>query len=149
MNSMPSITPDFSTLDVPIDAWSAPFWQGTADHRLLMPSCTQCGTFRWPAGPFCPACHAQPVDWVPTGTPSIYSFTVLPVRSADETAAPQQRIPVLIEFADAPGVRLASVLIDTDPQAVTIGAAVIADWLPAANATVPVFRLASPQETSR
>lgn len=136
-----SITPDFAALDVPMDVHSAPFWQGTADHRLSFPSCTACGTFRWPAGPFCPKCHAQPVVWKPAGAASVYSFTILPVRGADESAPPQHRIPVLAEFADAPGVRLVSVLIDADPAAVAIGAPLTPDWLPAANATVPVFRL--------
>lgn len=138
---MSSITPDFTALDVARDAWSEPFWQGTAEHRLAFPSCTECGTFRWPAGPFCPKCHAQPVTWKSAGAASVYSFTVLPVRGADDGDPPQQRIPVLAEFADAPGVRLVSVLIDADPQAVTIGAPLTPDWLPAANATIPVFRL--------
>lgn len=143
---MNSITPDFSALEVPVDAWSAAFWDGTSEHRLTFPSCAECGTFRWPAGPFCPACHAQPVEWKPAGAASIYSFTVLPVRSPDENAPPAQRIPVLAKFADAPGVRLVSVLIDADPQAVTVGAPLTPDWLPAANATVPVFRLAESSE---
>lgn len=141
---MSSITPDFAALEVPMDAWSEAFWHGTAEHRLAFPSCTECGTFRWPAGPFCPNCHAQPVEWKLAGAASVYSFTILPVRSADENAAPQQRIPVLAEFADAPGVRLVSVLIDADPQQVAIGGPLVAAWLPAANATIPVFRLPEP-----
>jgi uncharacterized OB-fold protein len=136
-----SITPDFSALDVPIDAWSEGFWHGTAEHRLLMPSCTACGTFRWPAGPFCPTCHAQPVAWKSTGAARVYSFTILPVRGDDADAPPQHRIPLLVEFADAPGVRLVSVLVDADPQAVAIGAPLTPDWLSGANATIPVFRL--------
>lgn len=125
------MTPDFTELDVPMDVHSEPFWQGTAEQRLTFPRCTTCGTFRWPAGPFCPSCHAQPVEWVPAGAASVYSFTVLP----------QGRIPVLAEFADAPGVRLVTVLIDADPEHVAIGVPLVADWLPAANATIPVFRL--------
>lgn len=131
-----SITPDFAALEVPMDAWSEPFWQGTAEHRLAFPSCTQCGTFRWPAGPFCPKCHVQPVAWKAAGAASVYSFTVLPQRDGGG-----QRIPVLAEFAGAPGVRFVSVLIDADPQAVTVGAPLTPAWLPAANATLPVFRL--------
>jgi uncharacterized OB-fold protein len=134
--SAKSITPDFAALDVPMDVYSAPFWQGAAEHRLTFPSCTACGTFRWPAGPFCPKCHTQPVEWKPAGAASVYSFTVLPVRDTGE-----QRIPVLAVFAGAPGVRLVTVLVDAEPQQVAIGAPLVADWLPAANATIPVFRL--------
>lgn len=146
MNDL-SITPDFSGLEVPMDAWSEPFWQGTAEHRLAFPRCTACATFRWPAGPFCPACHTQAVEWVPAGEARIYSFTILPQRGPDD-APPRQRIPVLVEFAGIPGVRLASVLVDAVPETVAIEARLIPHWLPAANATIPAFRLA-PSEISQ
>lgn len=46
----------------------------------------------------------------------------------------------------APGVRLVSVLVDADPQAVAIGNPVNIEWRPATNGVVPVFR---PQEIAR
>ena len=46
-----SICPDFSELEIPMDAWSEPFWQAGSEGRVIMPRCTSCGTFRWPAGP--------------------------------------------------------------------------------------------------
>lgn len=140
LSSNLSICPDFSALQVPMDSWSEPFWQAGADGHVVMPRCKHCDLFRWPAGPFCPACHTQPVDWVPAGQARIYSFTVLPIPGADKEA-PQYRLPTLVEFADAPGVRLVSVLIDADPKQVAIGAPVDVEWHPAANAVVPVFRL--------
>jgi uncharacterized OB-fold protein len=137
-----SITPDLSALEIPMDAWSQPFWDAAAARRLVMPRCAACGTFRWPAGPFCPQCHTQALDWVAPGQGRIYSFTILPVRGETEGAAPQCRVPALVEFADAPGVRLVSSLIGAPAEKISIGAAVEIDWLAAANATVPVFRLA-------
>jgi len=138
-----SIAPDLSALEVPWDVWSEPFWQATAERKLLMPHCTECGTFRWPAGPFCPQCQSQKVTWVPPGLGHIYSFTVLPVLG-DAKDAPRHRVPVLVEFEQAKGVRLVSALIDAPLDGIAIGAAVEVDWLAAANATVPVFRLVSP-----
>ncbi|MBW8785308.1 MAG: OB-fold domain-containing protein [Novosphingobium sp.] len=137
-----SICPDFASLEVAWDAWSKPFWQAASERTLVMPRCGACGTFRWPVGPFCPECHAQSVEWLPPGQGSIYSFTILPVPGAYPTAAPSWRVPVLVEFADAPGVRLVSVLIDAPLDAIAIGDVVEPDWRPAANAKVPVFRLA-------
>jgi uncharacterized OB-fold protein len=137
-----SLTPDLSTLDIPWDAWSKPFWDAAAERTLLMPRCGDCGTFRWPAGPFCPNCRSQAVEWTAPGRGRIYSFTVLPVRGAQPDAAPQVRIPALVEFDDAPGVRLVSALIEAPVERVAIGAPVEVDWIPAANAAVPVFRLA-------
>lgn len=136
-----SICPDYAALDVAMDSWSEPFWQAGAEGRLLMPRCTHCGTFRWPAGPFCPECHTQPVEWVPPGQGRIYSFTILPAPGPDKEAPPGIRIPALVEFDDAPGVRLVSVLIDAAAGDVRIGDTVEVEWRPAANTPVPVFRL--------
>jgi uncharacterized OB-fold protein len=138
-----SICPDFSALEVPADAWSQPFWNAAKERKLLMPRCAACGTFRWPAGPFCPQCQSQPLDWVAPGQGRIYSFTILPVRGEDETAPPQFRIAALVEFDGAPGVRLLSSLIDAPSGLVKIGTAVDVDWRNAANATVPVFKLST------
>jgi uncharacterized protein len=135
--------PDFATLNIPMDAWSQPFWDAAAAHTLRVPRCIACGTFRWPAGPFCPACRSQPVDWVPPGRGSIYSFTIIPVRGRDP-AHPLWRIPVLVEFDAAPGIRLVSTLIRAPLERVRIGAAVEVEWLVAANAVVPVFQLTEP-----
>jgi uncharacterized OB-fold protein len=139
-----SMAPDLSTLEVPWDIWGEPFWRATAERQLLMPSCEACGTFRWPPGPFCAKCQSQKVAWQAPGQGRIYSFTVLPAAAAEKDAPPQYRVPVLVEFDQAPGVRLVSALIDAPLKNIAIGAAVEVDWLAAANATVPVFRLLEP-----
>lgn len=136
-----SICPDFSTFEIPMDAWSEPFWQAGSEGRTVMQQCSQCDTFRWPASPFCPSCRGQEVTWVPPGQARIYSFTILPVPGPDKEAPPRARIPALVEFAEAPGVRLVSVLVEADPQSVAIGDPVEIEWRPAANGVVPVFRL--------
>jgi uncharacterized OB-fold protein len=135
-----SITPDLSSVEIPWDAWSKPFWDAAAERRLLMPRCADCGAFRWPAGPFCPKCQSQRVEWTPPGQGRVYSFTILPVRAEGEDAPPQFRIPALIEFDDAKGVRLVASVVDSPVHAVAIGAAVEVEWIAAANALVPVFR---------
>ena len=30
------------------DVWTEPFWAAAAEHRLVVPRCTRCGTFRFP-----------------------------------------------------------------------------------------------------
>ena len=137
-----SITPDLSQLDIAIDAWSEPYWQAAGEHRLQFPRCGACGTFRWPAGPFCFECRSQAVEWVAAGQGRIFSYTVLPVMGPDKDAAPQYRTPVVVEFEGIPGVRLVSALVAAPLEEIAIGAAVEPVWLAAANATVPVFRLA-------
>jgi uncharacterized OB-fold protein len=135
-----SITPDYSALEIPMDAWSEPFWTAGAEGRIVMPRCGECGTFRWPAGPFCASCQSQAIEWVEPGQARIYSYTILPVPTG-EGAPPRQRIPTLVAFDEAPGVRLVSALVDSPIDQVAIDASVEVHWLPAANAAVPVFKL--------
>ena len=56
--------PDIRGLEVPTDAWTQPFWDAAAQGHLRFPRCAECGRFRWPPGPFCPACQSQAVQWV-------------------------------------------------------------------------------------
>lgn len=137
--SRTSIAPDIADLDVPIDAWTRPFWEATAEHRILLPRCGDCGTFRWPPGPFCPQCQSQQVDWVPGGEARIYSFTVVRAKAADGSEA--SSIPALIEFPQAGGIRLLAAIVGAEPAHVRIGTTVVPDWIAAANAQVPVFTL--------
>jgi uncharacterized OB-fold protein len=136
-----SLTPDLAGFEIPWDSWSKPFWDATAEHRLLMPRCGSCGTFRWPAGPFCPACRSQEIEWTSPGQGRIYSYTILPVRQEGEETPSRFRVPALIEFGDAPGVRLVASVVETPVEKLAIGAPVEVAWVPAANAAVPVFRI--------
>lgn len=137
-----SICPDYTKLDIAMDQWSEPFWAAGTEGRTEMPRCTHCATFRWPASAFCPACHEQGIEWLGAGQARIYSFTILSVPGPDKDAPPRRRIPAVVEFDGAPGVRLVSVLIDAPVDEVAIGAAVEVAWMPAANGVVPVFRMA-------
>ena len=143
-----SIRPDFSSFEIPMDVWSEPFWKAGIEHMLLMPRCQQCSTFRWPAGPFCPKCRSQPVDWVAPGAARLYSYTVMPVPSSNADTPPKFRAAALVEFEQAPGVRLVTVLVDAPRSgAIQIGAALDIDWISAANAQVPVVRLSPPRRS--
>jgi uncharacterized OB-fold protein len=47
------------------DPLTAPFWQALAQHELRAQRCQECGTFRLPAAPLCPACLGDGHEWVP------------------------------------------------------------------------------------
>lgn len=134
-----STAPLVAELSIPIDSWTKPFWDAAAEHRLVLPACGDCGTFRWPPGPFCPQCQSQSVDWKPAGVGRIYSYTTVRPKTRDGEAV--LHIPALVEFPDAGGVRLLAAIVGTTPEAIHIGAAVEPDWITAANAEVPIFRL--------
>lgn len=134
-----SAAPNVAELDIPMDRWSEPFWDAAGDRRLVFPRCSNCQTFRWPPGPFCPQCRSQETDWVSAGPGRVFSFTLVRGGTAE---APEINVPALIEFPAAGGIRLLAAIVGAVPQKVAIGAEVEPEWISAQNAVVPVFRLA-------
>ena len=60
------------------DVFTAPFWEAAAQHRLVVPRCTSCATFRLPPSAFCWNCQAQEVEWVERpGRGTVFSHTVV------------------------------------------------------------------------
>ena len=122
------------------DALSKEFWDRCARHELAFQRCTTCATFRNPPGPICFACRSTGTEWVAvSGEGSVYSFTVV---THGVHAALQEVLPfnvVLVEFADAPGVRLVSNVVDADPGELFVGMAVTLGWEETSSATLPRF----------
>lgn len=97
----------------PIDA---PFWEGLRAHRLVLPRCDACGTWRAPEV-VCFRCHSFESSWTevePEAT--IYSWERVwhPVHPALETAVPY--VVVVVTLTNADGVRLVGNLLG-DPRA--------------------------------
>ena len=42
---------------------NAPFWQAAHRHELHAQRCVDCGTLRFPASRFCPACYGGRSEW--------------------------------------------------------------------------------------
>lgn len=119
-----------------------PFWDAAAEHRLVLPRCTNCGKYRMPPAPFCWNCRAQDVEWLDNiGDGIIYSFTVIrhavipPVRDALPFVA------AVVELPGTNGCRLIGNVIDCNPEDVAIGRKVTLDWYDVREGTsIPVFR---------
>ena len=127
------------------NVWTEPFWLATAEHRLVIPRCTACATYRFPPSPFCPHCRAQDVEWIEhDGTGEIYSFTV--IRHA-VIPAMKDSLPLVAAVVELPGTgcRLVGNVVDVAPEDVRIGMAVRVDWYDVREGTtIPVFRVAEP-----
>ena len=57
------------------DPLVAPFFAATAEGRLVVQRCAECGYLRWPPGPLCPQCQTVGGDWAdvrPAG--ALYSY---------------------------------------------------------------------------
>lgn len=133
--------PDISRIEIPMDTWTAPFWEATAQEKLTLPRCGDCQTFRWPPGPFCPACRSQAVGWVEAGRAELYSYTVLRRAGASPEEPGSVIVPGLVAFPEAGGVRIMAAIIDSPVDAVKIGAPLVLRWVPKGGTNVPVFAI--------
>jgi uncharacterized OB-fold protein len=118
-----------------------PYWDGLQAGQLRVQRCGACGTLRHYPRPMCPACHSLEVDWLTlAGRGTVHSWT-RPHQSALPGFADQ--VPFTLVTVDmAEGVRVLGRLLDTDPSALAIGAAVSATVeLAPSGQPQPVFRL--------
>ncbi|MBM3488969.1 MAG: OB-fold domain-containing protein [Alphaproteobacteria bacterium] len=88
----------------------------------------------------CPHCQAADIAWQPvSGRATLYTWSVVRHPFTEDLKA---RVPVtigLVEFADAPGVRLITELIDLKPEEIRIGMQLQA-VLPTGNEPCPKIR---------
>lgn len=90
--------------------------------HLAFPRCEDCGRFHWYPMPRCPHCKSAAIAWQTiAGRGEIFSFTI--VRHAFDKSRRDQLpyVVALITFADAPGVRLITNIVDADAGALDIG----------------------------
>ena len=103
----------------------AGFAEGLKAGRLSFPCCRDCGKFHWYPMPLCPHCRSAAIEWRAVGGRGrVYSFTVVRHAFEEKWRHALPYVVALVEFADAPGVRLITNLIDIDPADVRIGLAV-------------------------
>ncbi|RFU86096.1 hypothetical protein DY218_14355 [Streptomyces triticagri] len=121
-------------LPVP-DADGAPFWEYAARGELRVQACAapDCGELRFPPRPCCPHCRSFDSEWrLMSGRGRVWSYVRPhpPLLPAYAEQAPYHVI--LVEPADAPGIRLAGNLVSAagaaldsvDPERLRIGARV-------------------------
>lgn len=117
---------------------NAGFWEGVADHQLLIQRCTGCGTLRFPWLPGCGGCGSPEWDTVAaSGAGTVFSYVVMhhpPFPAFDPPYAVG-----LIELAE--GVRIVSNITGVPYDEVRIGMPVELEFLRADDELeLPVFR---------
>ena len=120
-----------------IDRGNQWFWDGAANHELLLQKCSSCGRVRVPPAPMCGTC--QSLDWEvqpASGRGTIHSW-VLSHHPTEPDAAP--RIVALVELDE--GVRIVSNVIDADPVDVDNELPVELTFVTYEDVTLPQFRL--------
>lgn len=99
-----------------------------ANGRLCFPWCPACRRFHWYPMPLCPHCRTDGWQWrAVSGVGTLYSWTEIHHAFDARYSATLPYIVALIEFDDAPGVRLVAKLVGT-AAALGIGQTVRADF---------------------
>ncbi len=134
----PSIQPNLDT---------QAFWAATKEGRLRLPRCDRCGLVIWYPRPICPDCHSSSLTEVDcAGTGEVYSFTI--VRKAGGAWA--EHTPFVVAFVEIDeGPRIATNIVDVDPETVAIGTRVEVAFDDAGDlGAVPRFRPLSTRITA-
>jgi uncharacterized OB-fold protein len=124
---------------IAVNETTEPFWEAAKQHRLVVPQCADCGTFRLPPTPFCPNCQSKNLSWPElSGDATVYSFAVV---HGFPGIPDLLLVPAVLDLPDAPGARLVSNIVDVAPTDVAIGMRVHVDFTPIADGwMLPVFR---------
>jgi uncharacterized OB-fold protein len=107
------------------DGLDAPFWEAVRGHHLVVQRCTRCRTFQMLPEWTCHACRSFDLSWEPvSGRGAVFSWVRVwyPAHPALAEACPY--LVVVVELADAAGVRIVGNLLGDAEQPVVIGAPV-------------------------
>jgi uncharacterized protein len=116
-------------IDLTPDVFTKSFWDAAAEHRLVVPRCTSCATFRLPPSAFCWKCRAQGVEWVEQpGRGTVYSYTVVWHPLLPDLAASVPYVPAVVELPDTGGIRVVGAMRDVRISDVHVGIDVELVW---------------------
>jgi uncharacterized OB-fold protein len=124
------------------DVDSEGFWDATAEGRLAMCRCVECGLWLQPPLERCRRCAGATAFEEVAGTGSVYSFIV---QRQPSVVGYQNEIPyvvALVELDEQLGLRLPSRIVGVEPEQVSVGMRVRAELveLPGGDYKIPVFR---------
>jgi len=125
--SRPYPRPDRDTL---------PFWEAQRGHELKFQRCSDCGGFRFPITPICPACQSFAFEWsASSGRGTVYSYTVVHHQTHPAFSVPYTI--VLVELEDGP--RFIAQFRAADGKPVRIDMPVNLEWEDHPHQPLPVF----------
>ena len=83
------------------DAVTAAFWSAAEKRQLVVQRCGACDAFQFYPRPFCLACDAEQLDWVPAaGVGTVYAVTTVHMR-VDPALEPPYVVAV-VELDEGP-----------------------------------------------
>ena len=109
--------PDFPLPDVDWEP-TREFWAGAARHEVRIPRCDQCGRGCWYPRERCWFCRGTAFTWTTmSGRGTLFSWVVVTHAFLPQFADMVPFVPALVALDDDPAVRLATRIVDSDPDA--------------------------------
>jgi uncharacterized OB-fold protein len=126
------------------------FWAGAARDELRIPRCDSCGRLCWYPREHCPRCAGEAFTWeTMSGRGTLFSWVVVTHAFLPQFADLVPFVPALVALEEDPAVRLATRVVDCDPEALDFELPVVTTFRPITFAdvegavTAPLFVPAS------
>lgn len=106
---------------VPVPAASsAPYWEGAAQGRLLLPFCSDCARHFFYPRAWCPICMGRNLEWrEASGRGTVHTFSIVHAAPA---VGFEGQLPYVIAVIDlAEGPRMMANLVNCAAEAVRVG----------------------------
>ena len=93
---------------------SEPFWDGLANHQVMLQQCDDCDAWVFYPRSHCSGCLSPNLTWKQvSGNGTLYSFTVARRPTAPQFVDEIPQLIVVVELSE--GVRLNSVMVNIAP----------------------------------
>lgn len=124
-----------TTYDKPIPLKTldnAAYWDAADRHELALQNCTDCNKYFNPAGPSCPNCGSEKVEWQVLGNEIYGEVESFIVSHRPFLPGFQNDCPLIIaavKLNDIPYINILANILDVDHEAVHIGMPVKMTWV--------------------
>ncbi len=113
------------------------YFAAAARGELAIPRCIACRRWVWYPEPTCPAC-GDALAWVATaGRGSLFSWVVVRRAFLPAFADMVPFVTALVALEEDPAVRIVTLIVDADPDALAVGEPMLATFRPLRFPTVP------------
>jgi uncharacterized OB-fold protein len=117
--SAPDLAQSLPAPAPPVNPETRPFWEATAQSRLLVGQCTDCRCVIWYPRALCPECSSARTGWLEVcGAGRVYSYTV-----NHRGEGPYQGCgPYVLAYVELDeGPRIMTNIVDVDDRGLAIG----------------------------
>jgi uncharacterized OB-fold protein len=120
------------------DPLTAPFFAGAARGELVVTRCDDCGRYVWYPAETCTECGSRAIVWTAvSGRGALFSWAVVARAFLPAFTEQVPFVTALVALEEDPYVRIATYVVDADPDTLRPDMPVIADFRPLTFPTVP------------